>query len=67
MTNEEKEELLEKIEKSYALGVKEVKHGEKEVKYRSLSEMSQIIHKLRRELGKTKKSYTKKVTFNKGF
>lgn len=67
MTNEEKTELLEELEKAYYSGVSEIEYGGKKIKYQSSNEMKAKIELLKKELGLIKvNSKRKYASFSKG-
>lgn len=67
MTTEEKKSLLEKLEAAIYSGHLKVKNGDKEINYRSMSEMLQARNLLRADLGITAKSSKRIVmTVSKG-
>lgn len=51
MTNEEKKDLLDKLERAIYSGHMKVKNGDKEIQYNSSSEMMKIRDSLKAELG----------------
>jgi hypothetical protein len=44
-------EQLNKLKDAYAQGALKVRYGDKEVTYRSVSEMKQVIHDMEKALG----------------
>lgn len=66
ISNEEKEQLLEGLERALYEGVKTVKYNDKSVEYRSFDEMKRIIDKLKTELGINSKTSRHFAKFDKG-
>ena len=58
---------LTALEKAYASGALEVKHGDKTIKYRSGEEMLAALMKLRRELASPKKKMSGRIAPKTGF
>lgn len=52
LSNSELQEQLDALETSYNLGALKVKYADREITYRSLDEMVQVINRLKRQLGK---------------
>jgi hypothetical protein len=60
-------EQLQALESAIAQGTLRVKYGDKEVEYRSLSDMLRLLDLMRRELGLVPKGSGKVfASFNKG-
>lgn len=59
------QQQYEKLTEAISQGALKVKYGDKEVEYRSLSEMLQIKKMMEDELGLTKKSSRRYAVFSK--
>jgi hypothetical protein len=66
ISNEEKQQMLDALERSLYEGVLEVEYNDKRVRYRSFKEMQAIIDKLKIQLGKTAKTSKCFAKFDKG-
>lgn len=66
MTNQEKQEMLDELEKAYYEGVFEIQYNDKRVRYRSKEEMKQIIDELKIQLGISGKTSRYFAKFKKG-
>ena len=66
ITNEKLQEQLDAIETAYYTGVLKVKYSDREVNYRTLAEMDQIIQKLKKKLGLVKGIKLVEVEFDNG-
>jgi hypothetical protein len=66
ISNEEKQEMLDALERSLYEGVLEVAYSDKRVRYRSFDEMKRIIDKLKTELGLINKTSRCFANFDKG-
>lgn len=60
------QEQLDAICAAYAEGVLTVKYADKEVTYRSLTDMERIINKIKEALGQGGQTVITLATFNKG-
>lgn len=58
---------LEKLEEAIGIGALEVEYADKKVKYRSLTEMMNILAMMKRELGVSSGSKRVVVSVSKGF
>ncbi len=66
ITSEEKQTMLDALERALYEGVLEVQYNDKRVKYRSFNEMNKIIDKLKIELGQNSKTSKCFAKFGKG-
>lgn len=66
ISNQELQIQLDAIEKAYYSGALKVKYADREVNYRSLAEMDQIIQKLKKKLGQSKGIKLVQVEFDNG-
>lgn len=68
LTREEKKAFLRELKEAYFSGVTRVRFRERDVSYRSLAEMQQIIAKLERDIaGKPKRRNVILTTFRRGY
>ena len=66
ISNEEKQMLLDELERAIYAGVLTIEYNDKRIRYRSLKEMQETVDKLKIELGIAKKTSKCFANFNKG-
>jgi hypothetical protein len=65
MTLEEKKEMLQELQRAYYSGASRIKFKDREIEYKSQSEMKKVISDLKIEIGEKSKGKRVVATFSK--